>query len=72
MVIAAIITASATLLATLLAGIVAIIREVRAGRRETKAEVASVHTIVNQQRTDMLKEIRQLKKALRAQGVNPD
>lgn len=58
---AAILTASAALFTALVAGVLAIIREIR-----------SVHAIVNQQRTDMLAEIRDLKRSLRAHGGDPE
>lgn len=61
MALAAIITSASILFTSLVAGVIAIIREVR-----------SVHAIVNQQRTDMLEEIRDLKQSLRAHGGDPD
>lgn len=70
--VAAVITAASVLLTALLSGIVVIIREVRQARTEAKADVADVHKIVNQQRTDMLAEIKALKKMVRRRGGNPE
>jgi hypothetical protein len=58
---AAIITACSVLFTAVVGGVIAIIREIR-----------SVHRIVNQQRTDMLAEIRDLKRSLRAHGGDPE
>ena len=58
---AAILTASAVLFTAIVTGALAVIREIR-----------GVHAIVNQQRTDMLDEIRDLKRSVRALGGDPD
>lgn len=59
--IAAIITAASVLLTAVVGGVIAVIREVR-----------SVHKIVNQQRSDMLDEIKALKRLIRSEGGDPD
>jgi hypothetical protein len=58
---AAIITAASVLFGAVVTGVIAIIREVR-----------SVHKIVNQQRSDMLDEIKALKRFIRSEGGDPN
>lgn len=72
MTIAAIITATSVLITALAGAMVAIIRELRAGRADTHRETASIHKIVNQQRTDMMAEIDALKRMVRSGGGDPE
>jgi hypothetical protein len=58
---AAILTAASVLLTAVVAGFIAILREIR-----------GVHKIVNQQRSDMLDEIKTLKKYIRSEGGDPN
>ena len=58
---AAVLTAISVLFGAVVTGVIAIIREVR-----------RVHVIVNQQRTDMLKEIKALKRMIVAGGGDPE
>jgi hypothetical protein len=69
---AAIITAASVLLTAAVAGFIAIRREIREARAEAQADIADVHKIVNQQRTDMLDEIKTLKKYIRSEGGDPE
>jgi hypothetical protein len=69
---AAIITATAVMITALTGAVVAIIRELRAGRADTKRETDSIHKIVNQQRTDMVAEIAALQRMIRHGGGDPD
>ena len=58
---AAVLTAASVLLTAFVAGFIAIRREIK-----------SVHKIVNQQRTDMLNEIKALKRMIRREGGDPN
>jgi hypothetical protein len=59
--VAAILTAASVLFTALVGGVIAIIREIR-----------SVHKIVNQQRTDMIAEIKALHRMIRSSGGDPE
>lgn len=59
--IAAILTAAAVLLTAVVTGFIAIRRE-----------IVKVHVIVNQQRSDMIKQIKALKRFIRAKGGDPE
>ena len=72
MTLAAVITATSLLITALAGAVVAIVRELRAGRAATKRETESIHKIVNQQRTDMISEIAALQRMIRRDGGDPD
>jgi hypothetical protein len=69
---AAIITATSALVTAIAGATLAILRELRVGRAATKRETESIHTIVNQQRTDMMAEIAALQRMIRRDGGDPD
>lgn len=72
---AGIITAAATLVlavTALLGGITALVKvflPIKRGTEENKAAIAEVHTIVNQQRTDMQRYQRALILTLESKGI---
>jgi len=69
---AAIITSVSLLITAIVGAVLAVIRELRAGRAATRRETESIHKIVNQQRTDMMAEISALKRMVTARGGDPE
>lgn len=68
---AALVSSLGVLITAVAGAAVAVIHEVRASRKATARDAASIHEIVNQQRTDMMAEIAALKALVKANGGDP-